>query len=52
MIDESKLERLMELKQQREKIEIEITTLMGGEIPKRKWTRRITEADNQEKAPA
>jgi hypothetical protein len=40
MIDETKLDRLMELKRQREKIDAEITTLMGGEVPKRKWTRR------------
>lgn len=40
MVDEAKLKRLMELNEQREKIEAEITVLLGGERPKRKWTRR------------
>jgi hypothetical protein len=56
MIDEAKLGRLMELKQRREKIEAEMTALMGGEVtPKRKWTRRTAGAGqpsrNKKKAP-
>jgi hypothetical protein len=57
MIDEAKLGRLMELKQRREKIEAEMTALMGGELtPKRKWPRRTAAAGQpepqQEKGPA
>ncbi len=53
MIDESKLQRLMELKLQRETIDAEITGLMGGEPAKRKWTRRAETAvePQQEKSP-
>jgi hypothetical protein len=41
MIDETKLNRIRELMQQRDKIDAEINALTGGEPPtKRKWTRR------------
>jgi hypothetical protein len=43
MVDEKKLARLLELNQQREAIDAEITVLMGGEAPKRRYQRREPE---------
>jgi len=40
MVDEDKLKRLLELKKLRDDAEKEINDILGGEKPKRKWTRR------------
>jgi hypothetical protein len=40
MVDEKKLARLLELNSQREAIDAEITVLMGGDVPKRRYTKR------------
>ncbi len=50
MIDEKKLVRLVELNQKREEIDAEITVLMGGEAPKRRYTKR-TEQPQQNETP-
>jgi hypothetical protein len=42
MVDEQRLQRLIELQKQREQIETEITGLLGGERPKRTWKRKTS----------
>lgn len=42
-MDEQKLNRIVELKTERDKIDEELTALLGGQTVKRKWTRRQPE---------
>jgi hypothetical protein len=45
MIDEKKLARLLDLKEQREAIDTEITALMGGEVQSKRGRPRKEKAD-------